>query len=360
VNDDFAALLGSNGHVRISRGLAVTPLGRQVVDIAIRNGTIAHLSTPDRVPLAAGSAQLDALGLYVLHGGTVLVAPGATCSLAGVTCRLQAAGTQPAAGNWLPVWYPEPADLRSSLLAETVAENIWGRGMPVVGIVAERGAGGGFATGDLNDLAAACAATGALLVVWLSSEADVARVGAELADASARVNGRLLLATRGVAATTAAASLLAAGRGRHSLAVAASLATLLARDAELLWDYVRRGTIAALSVWGDEPGAEATVGEDGICLLHQIGVVAGRVSLERFSAIVSFDLAALAGISTTPFVPGASADLMVFDPEAERDFAYGGGIHARGDLRTTLLGGVPIAAARGMALRGRPKPWPQE
>lgn len=151
-------------------------------------------------------------------------------------------------------------------------------------------------------------------------------------------------------------------------------------DREALWDGLARGVISVVGTdhcafslkqkrllgGGDVfrcPGGAPGV-QTRLALLYTYGVLAGRISLERFVDVVATAPARIMGIpGKGGLEPGQDADIAVLDASVERvispetlcqgvDFTPFAGLAARGWPRHVLLRGSPIV--RDGALRAGP------
>lgn len=137
---------------------------------------------------------------------------------------------------------------------------------------------------------------------------------------------------------------------------------------EALWDGVRRGSLSVVSSdhavfrWKDQkaigrddfskiPNGAPGI-EERLLAVHQLGVVEGRISIERMVELLATEPAKLFGLYPRKgtIAPGSDADIVVFDPEAERTLSVEN-LHSKVDY--TLFEGLGVKGLpRDVLVRG--------
>lgn len=150
---------------------------------------------------------------------------------------------------------------------------------------------------------------------------------------------------------------------------------------EALWEGVARGSLCVVSSdhapfrWRDQkaigrddfsaiPNGAPGI-EERLLAVHQLGVVEGRITLERMVELLATEPAKLFGLYPRKGViaPGSDADIVVFDPEAERilsvdnlhskvDYSLFEGFGVKGLPRDVLVRGSEVIS--GGELVGKP------
>ncbi len=356
------------GKLIIEGGLVATPSAGVVADLLIENGLIAALAAPStrrRGSMLVGadegaSAVFDALGRFVLPAATMLLVPppqpgqaaaavprrsGSLPRSSSVACWLRDTQTPAPAGNWLPIWYPSPDALEPEEIDTALAEQVWGGGVPVVGLRASQPWRGGDRERWLAALGALAAAAGALVVLWLAVTTPQRQV-VRVAERVVAAGGRLLLAVDDAAQASGACALAASiGGAAAGVWVAspfpdtAGAVAASSEHSQRWWELVRTGAVTCLS--GD--GSEGHL----LVRLYRDGVASGRIGLTHLASLVAGWLRRHAGLSP-PLTPDSEADVVVVDPESTEP----------SQAERVWVDGAPVAAAAGRRVRGRPLPWP--
>lgn len=139
-------------------------------------------------------------------------------------------------------------------------------------------------------------------------------------------------------------------------------------EREKLWAGIERGSLCVVSSdhapfrWHDQkavgrddfsiiPNGAPGI-EERLLAVHQLGVVEGRISMERMVELLATDPAKLFGLYPRKGViaPGSDADVVVFDPSVERTLGVDN-LHSRVDY--TLFEGMDVKGApRDVFVRG--------
>ena len=345
------------GTLIIESGLVTTSCASVVADLLIEDGRIAAVTAPATLRRRGvlgstdDSTVLDALGKFVFPAATVLqlsLSPDLpeprSCSVA---CWLRAVEAPAPSGNWLPVWHPSPRTVSITKLESTLAEQVWGDGVPVAGLTAARRWRGAEEEQWLIVLGELAAASGVMVVLWwpaTSTRRQVQWVAGRLAARGARLLLALEDATQAAHACPVASAL--AEQAAASVWVASpppatggSDPTATTGDAADWWELVRTGGICCLTSGGTSSHL--------IARLYREGVVSGRIGLTCLAGLVSGWLRRHVGLSP-PLTADSGADLVVVDPESNR----------LADAERVWVDGVPLVDAAGRRERGRALPWP--